>query len=110
MSTIPAVGDTYSYRVAITRATRTRDQEWPGNHGTVGEHRRGWFKDNTGKPYVALGCDLDNKGACPECFDQYETRTSAVAKVQHWMDNSVEVTLADGTTHMAVWPHGDACY
>jgi len=110
MSTIPAVGDTFEYKVIVSRATRSRDHSWPGHAGVVGDHKRGWFKDANGKAYVTHGCDLDRKQACTECFDQWETRTSTVVDVQHWMDNSVEVVLADGTRRTVVAPHGDACF
>lgn len=48
--------------------------------------------------------------ACTECFDQYEPRTSTVVKIVPWMDNSVEIVLADGHWHEIVAPHGDACF
>lgn len=109
-TTIPAIGDTFTYDVIVSSASRPQDHSWPGNYGVAGEHKRGWFKDADGKAYVTHGCDLDRKRACPECFDQWETRTSTVVGVQHWMDNSIEVALADGVTRTVVAPHGDACF
>lgn len=110
MNSNPRVGDEFTYDVIVSRATRPQDHSWPGTHGVVGEHKRGWFKDENGKPYVTHGCDLDRKRACPECFDQRERRTSTVVRVDHWMDNSIEVVLADGARRQVVAPHGDACF
>jgi hypothetical protein len=108
--TIPAIGDSFAYEVIVSHASLPQDHSWPGNHGVVGEHKRGWFKDANGKSYVAHGCDLDRKRACAECFDQWQTRTSTVVSVQHYMDNSIEVVLADGTRRTVVAPNGDACF
>lgn len=53
-----------------------------------------------------------NGCACPDGAHQYrtETRTSTVAEVIYWMDNSIELVLADGHREQVVAPHGDACF
>jgi hypothetical protein len=37
-------------------------------------------------------------------------KTSAIARLMWYADNSLEVDLEDGTHHMALAPSGDACY
>ena len=107
-ATIPAIGDTYTYDVIVS------EREW-GYGGTSGfspaGHRdTGYIKTETGHLRFTRECDPKGERACPKCFDQWKKRTSTVVSVQHYMDNSTEVVLADGTRHTAVAPHGDACF
>lgn len=107
-TTIPATGDTFTYDVIVS------NREW-GYGGTSGFTPAGHrttrnIKTETGHIRHTRECDPEGKRACPKCFDQWETRTSTVVGVQHWMDNSIEVTLADGTRRTVVAPHGDVCF
>lgn len=47
---------------------------------------------------------------CGTCNGTTTKHTSTVKRVQNYMDNSVEVKLADGHNHMLVAPHGDVCF
>lgn len=47
---------------------------------------------------------------CGTCNGTTTKHTSTVKRVQNYMDNSVEVVLADGHNHMLIAPHGDACF
>lgn len=47
---------------------------------------------------------------CGTCNGVTTHHTSTVESVISYMDNSIEVKLADGHTHMLVAPHGDVCF
>lgn len=47
---------------------------------------------------------------CGTCNGVTTHHTSTVESVISYMDNSVEVKLADGHNHMLVVPHGDVCF
>lgn len=47
---------------------------------------------------------------CGTCNGVTTHHTSTVESVIPYMDNSIEVKLADGHTHMLVAPHGDVCF
>lgn len=103
-TTIPTIGDTYEYTHLTSRA-----DHWYAT-GRADGHRY----LNTGQPKRGLlhprECDPHSTGKCAKCYDQWEDRESAVTNVVRYMDNSIEVHLADGTRHEVVSPHGDACY
>lgn len=47
---------------------------------------------------------------CGTCNGVTTHHTSTVKSVVSYMDNSIEVKLDDGYTHMLVAPHGDVCF
>lgn len=87
------------------------------SYSTIVSHADFWFAKGSEKGHRSLGfrkgreCSPGNGNrSCTKCYDQWEDHTSTIVAIQHYMDNSVEVTLADGTTHTAVMPHGDVCF
>ncbi|AMS02737.1 hypothetical protein BJD55_gp029 [Gordonia phage Yvonnetastic] len=92
------IGDTYTY----SRLTSKADYWARQFPGPVGHRDLGFLKGRE--------CSPNNDRSCTLCYDQWERHTSTVVDIQHYMDNSVEVILKDGTRHTAVAPHGDACY
>lgn len=110
-STVPAVGDEFSYSVLVSEASfwHQRGNEsghkklgpvWTAPAGSPDRKLRGWARE----------CDPHAERTCTLCFDQWETRTSRVVSVDYYMDNSVEVTLEDGARRTVIAPHGDACF
>lgn len=108
---IPAVGDEFSYSVIVSEKKYGHNgMTWrPEGHRELGrvmvdtpEGRKikGWARE----------CDPTADRVCPDCFDQWETRTSTVVEVRYWMDNSVDVILANGEFRTVVVPHGDVCF
>lgn len=92
------VGTEYSYSVTTSHA-----DFWFAQGREAGHRSLGYLKGRECSPGK-------NNRSCPKCYDQRETRSSEIVAVQHYMDNSTEVTLADGTTHLAVAPSGDICF
>ncbi|WNM68739.1 hypothetical protein SEA_SOOS_9 [Gordonia phage Soos] len=109
-STIPAVGDSFDYQVIASTAEFWHSKgNQPGHRGTGPVFV---IKPNGDRKIKGYGreCDPNADRTCALCFDQWETRTSTVTSVASFMDNSIEVYLADGTRRMVVAPHGDACF
>ena len=107
-TTLPAVGDTFEYDVIVSK------REW-GYGGMsafspAGHRATAAIPTETGHLRPTRQCDPKGKRVCPKCFDQWEKRTSTVASVTFYMDNSIEVVLEDGTRRNVVAPHGDACF
>lgn len=100
-TTIPAIGDEFEYSVLVSECEFWYEQ------GREDGHRHLGFKPGVG---LIRECDPDNTRSCPKCFDQWEVRTSTVTDLAYYMDNSIEVRLADGARRTIVAPHGDACY
>lgn len=111
VSTLPAVGDEFTYGVIVSAASKNWLQDcWaPEGHRELGYL---WVDTPRGRKIkgFARQCDPNADRVCPVCFDQWETRTSTVVEVRHWMDNSIEVILEDGARRQVVAPHGDACF
>lgn len=107
---IPAVGDEFSYSVIVSRGQRSAGSSWaPEGHRELGRIMVDTPQGRKIKGY-ARECDPQADRSCPVCYDQWETRTSTVVKVQYWMDNSIEVVLADGARRQVEAPHGDVCF
>ena len=100
-TTIPAIGDKFEYSVLVSKA------DYWHRLGREDGHRSLGFKPGVGFPRE---CDPDGTYSCPMCYDQWGKRTSTVVSVDHYMDNSIEVRLADGTRREVTPPSGDACY
>lgn len=98
-TTIPAIGDKFEYSVLASKA------DWRYKH-SITEPGHQFIGGTLG----GRECDPEGTYSCPMCYDQWEKRTSTVVSVDHYMDNSIEVTLADGARREVVAPHGDRCY
>lgn len=110
VDTYPAVGDEFTYSVIVSRKKNDTFSPWaPEGHRSLGTV---WVDTPEGRKIkgYARECDPQAERSCPDCYDQWEQRTSTVVRVQYWMDNSIDVVLADGETRTVVAPHGDACF
>ncbi len=104
-TTIPAVGDTFTYATIVTKA-----DYWYSQGKEAGHRRNGHIKTDTGDMRFTRECDPRGERACPKCFNQWQIRTSTVTDVRYFADNSSEVTLADGTRRTVDGPSGDVCF